>query len=130
MSDLFPRSETEIFRNDRPAIIARNRHLASIFPVTLSYEATGYAAGTVLARNTTSGIYGKYDDSGSSGLDTAVGILFHDVKDAPSGNVAGAAMIVRGEVFEAKLTGLDANAKTDLGSRSIVSGTGDTILIF
>lgn len=130
MSDLMARSQTEIFRNDRRIIIARNRHLASIVPVALTYDSDGYYTGQLLARNSVSGEYAKYASGGSSGLDTAVGILFNDVLDAPASTTAAGQMLVRGEVYESLCVDLDADAKTDLGSRSVIDGSGDTILIF
>jgi hypothetical protein len=39
-------------------------------------------------------------------------------------------MLVKGEVYESLVTGLDANGKTDLKSRSVIDGSGNTILIF
>jgi hypothetical protein len=130
MGGLLPNIDNEVFRKDFPLVIARNRHLASIVPVVLANVALGYAAGTVLGRNSVSGEYMPYDDSGASGEDTAVGVLFNTVDAMSAGTVAGGQMIVRGELFEANLTGLDANGKVDLKSRSVVSGSGDTILIF
>lgn len=123
----------EIFRKNHPIIIASNRHLASILPVRLAYNADGYVAGQVLARNTTSGLHAKYDDGASSGLNTAVGVLFEDVpveKFASSSDTVLARGIFGGELFEAKLTGLDANAKTDLKSRSITDARGVVTLKF
>jgi len=130
MTSNFPRFDTEVFRNDRRIIIAANRHLASIMPVVLEYDANGYKAGQVIARNTTSGLWTKYVAAGSSGTDTAVGILFNDRLDMPASGVADGQLIIKGEVFEDKCLDLDADAKTDLGARSVVSATGDTILVF
>lgn len=123
----------DIFHVNHPMILAQNRHLATLVPVRLAYDASGYEAGRVVARNSTSGEYAKYDNGASSGLDTAVGILFEEAPaayfDSTTGSVI-ARMIAGGEVFESKLVGLDANAKTDLGSRSIVDATGTTVLKF
>jgi hypothetical protein len=123
-------TKQEIFRHNSPTLIARNRHLASLMGVRVAYDAAGYAAGVLLARNSTSGLYQKYSDVGASGTDVAVGICYGDVPaDAASGTDV-AQMLVKGEVYEAKLSGLDAAAKVDLKSRSIVDGFGNTILIF
>lgn len=124
---------SEIFRKDHAIIISSNRQLASILGVRLAYDANGYAAGTVLARNTVSGSYAKYDNGASSGLDTAKAVLLHEVKAADfvsSGDVQAAQALFGGEVFEDKLTGLDANAKTDLGAKSIVLPGSVTIMKF
>jgi hypothetical protein len=130
MTSNFPRFDSEIFRNDRRIIIARNRGQASILPVVLEYDANGYKAGQVIARNTTSGLWTKYVAAGSSGTDTAVGILLNDRLDLPASSVADGQLIIKGEVFESNCVDLDADAKVDLGARSVVSATGDTILVF
>ena len=123
-------TKTEIFRHNQPTLIARNRHLASLMGVRVAYDAGGYAAGVTLARNSVSGLYQKYNDSGASGINTAVGICYCDVPaDAASGTDI-AQMLVKGEVYESKVTGLDAAGKVDLKSRSIVDGFGNTILMF
>lgn len=123
----------EIFRKDHPIIIAQNRHLATISPVRLAYHASGYEAGRVLARNSVSGYYERYDNGASSGLDTATSVNLDavDATDFPSatGTVLARA-VFGGELYESKLTGLDANAKTDLGSRSLVLADGTTVLKF
>lgn len=122
----------EVFRKNHPMILANNRQLATIIGVRVAYDASGYLAGTVLARNSVSGYYQAYSDIGASGIDTAVGILFHDipVEDFNGLTSTAAQMITKGNVFETKLIGLDANGKTDLKSRSIVDGFGNTILMF
>lgn len=125
-------SKTEVFRKNHPAIIANNRHLASIAGVRVAYDAAGYLAGTVMARNNVSGYYQAYSDVGASGTDTAVGVLFHDlaVEDFNGITSTAANLIVKGNVFEAKLIGLDAAAKVDLHGRSIIDGLGNTVLMF
>ncbi len=113
----------EVFRKDQSLVISSNRQLASILGIILDYDADGYEAGTVLGKNTVTGNYAKYDDSGASGLNTAVGILFDEVsvQDFPSsGETVSCAAIFGGEVYEDNLVGLDAAAKTDLKARSIV----------
>lgn len=123
----------ELFRKDHPMILATNRHLATILPVRLAYDAGGYKAGQVLGRVTASGNYADYNDAGSGGVETAAAILFEDVPVELFPSASGTALargIFGGEVFESKLTGLDANGKVDLGARSIVDATGTTILKF
>lgn len=120
---------TEIFRKDHPIILACNRHHATILPVRLAYKSGGYAAGEVVARNSVSGEYAAYNDAGASGLDTAAGVLLDAVEPA-SGSTDIGRVVFRGEVFQSKLTGLDANAITDLNARSITDGSGTQILLF
>jgi len=124
-------TKQEIFRNNNKVLIARNRHLASLMGVRLAYDAAGYTMGVTLARNSTSGLYQKYNDAGASGINTAVGILYNDVPAASDGSSTDIGqMLVKGEVYESLVTGLDANGKTDLKSRSVIDGSGNTILIF
>lgn len=133
MSNIDATFSGSIFRVDHPMIIAQNRQLARIAPVRLAYNSNGYVAGRVLARNSTSGLYQNYDNVGSSGLDTAVGVLFesHDVTEfASSGDTLAARMIISGDVFKDKLLGLDSAAETDLKARTVVDATGVNVLIF
>lgn len=133
MSSIDPTFSGSIFRKDHPMVLAQNRQLATMVPVALAYNASGYVAGRVLGRNSVSGQYANYDNGASSGLDTAVGVLFESVDvtefESSTGTIH-ARMIVGGELYESKLLGLDANAKTDLGSRSIVDASNTTILKF
>jgi hypothetical protein len=125
--------DTEIFRKDHPIILASNRHLATIYGVRLAYDASGYKAGTVLGRNSVDGTYAAYSNSASSGLDTAASILFEDVPAELFPATTGTAVargIMGGEVFKAKLTGLDASAITDLGARTIIGADGVEVLKF
>ncbi len=120
----------EIFRKDHPMILASNRHLASIKPVRLAYDADGYVAGQVLGRNSVSGYFQKYDSGGASGLDTATCILFEEVTAAASSGTTIARGIFAGEVYKSKLTDLDSGAETDLKARTIVDATGIEVLKF
>lgn len=123
----------QIFRKDVAQIIAQNRQLATLMPVRLAYNAAGYPAGQVLARNSTSGFYEKYNDAGASGLDVAKAVLNeeHQVSDfASSGDTTSAVGIFGGQLFKDKLVGLDAAGETDLKSTTIVDSTGVNILKF
>lgn len=120
---------TEIFRKNHPIILACNRHLATLLPARMAYVADGYVAGQVVARNAVTGNYEKYVDGSASGIGTAAGVLFQDVSPA-SGDTEIARVIFGGEVFEAKLTGLDAAAIVDLKARSITDATGVAVLKF
>lgn len=124
-------TQQEIFRHNNKVLIARNRHLASLIGVRLAYDAAGYDLGQVVARNSVSGLYQKYDTDGSSGTETAVGILFHDVPAALDGTSTDVAQVlIKGEVYEALVTDLDSDAKTTLNGRSIIDGQGNTIFVF
>lgn len=80
------------------------------------------AKGTVMGRVTATGLYKAYDDSASDGTEVALGVLSDafDVSTADQNDVRLAAnMYIHGTFIEAALIGLDANAKTDLGARTI-----------
>lgn len=124
------RTDTEVFRKDHRIVLAMNRHQATIIPVRVAYSASNYTAGQVMARNSVSGLYQAYNPVGSSGTDTAVGVLFNDIDDmVASVNDAGQ-LIVRGQVFQDKLTSLDSDAITDLKGRTVIDGFGNNILMF
>jgi hypothetical protein len=123
----------EIFRKDKKVVIATNRQLASLLAVRLAYDAAGYEAGRILARNTVSGLHQKYVNGGASGTGVAVCVLHDEVleKDfASSGDTQSAAAVFGGEVLESACVGLDANAKNDLKGRSITDAAGSVIFKF
>jgi len=120
----------QVFRKDNRMIIAMNRHHATIIGARVQYDAAGYTAGQVMARNSVSGLHTKYVTAGSSGTDVAVGVLFQDVLDMPAGATDLGQVIVKGEVFEDLCIDLDSAAKVDLGARSVINGSGTTILMF
>lgn len=130
MGNIDPKFSGEIFRQDHPIILACDRHLAKLHPVRMRYLEGGYAAGLVIARNTGDGLYDAYDSGGSSGLDTAAGILQDKVECAVSGVSEIAVGIFGGEVYESKLTGLDSDGKTDLNGRSFTGADGVAIFSF
>lgn len=123
----------QIFRKDNPAILAKNAHLASLSGIVLKYLAAGYAAGQVVARNTVTGLYEKYVDGSASGIGDAAAILIDDVPVetfASTGDTAVARGIFSGEVYEAKLTDLDAAAKVDLKGRSYTDASSVVVFKF
>lgn len=83
--------------------------------ITIASGAGALVKGQVVAQHNTgvaSGCFADYDNAGSGGLDVAKGILC-DAFDATASGVMGS-MYTHGTVYEDRLTGLDANAKTDL----------------
>jgi hypothetical protein len=107
-----------------------NRHHASIIGVRVAYDAAGYSAGQVMARNSVSGLHQKYVAAGSSGTDAAVGVLFNDITDMVASQSDVGQLIVKGELYYANCTDIDADAVTDLNGRTVVDGSGVTILMF
>lgn len=136
MSGIGPSFKPEVFRNNSPVVIATNRNTAILLPIVLRYDEDGYQAGQVIAQNSTDKLFQKYNPSGASGTDTAVCVLGEpiypeDFSAATSQGACSAAGIFGGVVlYEDRLTGLDANAKVDLGARSIVDASGINLLKF
>lgn len=131
MGNIDPRFTGEIFRQDHPIILACDRHLASLLPVRMRYKSGGYAAGEVVSRNTTDGLYDSYLDGAASGLGAANAILQDkvDFGTATSGSQI-AVGIFGGKVYSAKLTGMDAAGIVDLKGRTVIDATGVSILMF
>ena len=123
--------DLEVTRKNAKNILATNRHHALILAGRLRYLANGYKAGTVLALNSVDGLLDAYDDAvAASGVDTAVGVLLVEMVDLSASENPLAPVVYGGELLEDKLVGLDANAKTDLKSRTIVAADGTNILKF
>lgn len=128
----------EVIRRDDANIIAAHRQSALFLGVRLAYDADGYKPGQVLGKNSTSGLWMKYDDNGSSGEATAVAVLEKGVAvgQFPSTTVQSAAnsvvqpAIFGGTVFYDKLQGVDAAALVDLKGRRISDVTGADLLVF
>lgn len=101
---------------------------------------TTYAAGTVLGKVTASGLMAAYNNALSTGVETAVGILKHDVKTDANGRVffvsgstaavetetiksqQTAPMYICGTFDPADIVGEDAPALVDLGARTLHNG--------
>jgi len=69
-------------------------------------------AGTVLGKITASGLYGPYDPGAADGRETADCILLNSVNCRDGNQVAAA--VTHGVVYEARVTGLDGQAKQQL----------------
>lgn len=75
-------------------------------------------AGTVLAKVASSGKYRAYDNAlGSTAGGTAEGFLFESI-NLRYGDVIGG-LLLHGSVLDARCSGLDANARTDLAGRIV-----------
>jgi len=120
----------EIFRKDFPQLIAKSMSRLVTMPVRLGYNSAGYPQGQVLARDPADGLYKKYDDAGGSGVNTAVCVLADAVTDLESSGTKLAVGIVHGELYNAALTGMDANGKTDVGGRTYTEADGTVIFSF
>ncbi|MDL5159412.1 head decoration protein [Actinomycetospora termitidis] len=93
----------------------------TIDPATVSANSDGkkvVKGGTVMGKITATGKYGPYASGASDGRQAAVGVLFAgDIRVDGGDTVAG--LMIQGSVKEARLTGLDATAKTALTPRFI-----------
>lgn len=129
---------SEVTRRDDPNIIALNRQQARFLGVRLAYMSGGYLAGTVLGKNSVSGLWMAYNDSGSSGENSAVAILekpvpegaFVDTTAQSASNSVVVPAIFGGTVFYDKLVGIDANGVTDLKGRQFTDVTGASLMSF
>lgn len=74
--------------------------------------------GTVLGKITATGKYGPYASGASNGLQTPLGFLFAGDMRVDAGDTT-AGLLIDGSVLEARVTGLDAGAKTALAPRFI-----------
>lgn len=133
MSSIDAKFNGSIFRKSHPILIAQSRQLAELLPVRLAYDADGYNVGQTLARRT-DGLFAKYDNGGSSGLDTAACFLMedHPVEDfdpAATGTCIAKA-IFAGYVYQDMLLDFDSAAKADVGGRTIIDATGINVLKF
>jgi hypothetical protein len=121
-------TDGEIFRHDNVNIIARNMHHTSIIPVRVDCVTGGLKAGQAMGRVTTGGHYAKYDKDNLDGTEVCVGFLKTPVSQETGTDVAQ--VIVKGELFNAKLVDVDATAIASLNARVVTDGTGTEIFIF
>ena len=85
---------------------------------TVGADANGdkiLVAGTVVGKITVGGKYGAYDDAAGDGRETAVGFIMEEV-NLKDGDVT-TTLLTHGSVIVARVSGLDANARTDMGER-------------
>ncbi len=74
-------------------------------------------AGYILAKVTATGKYAVYNNALSDGREVAAGIITESV-NAKGGDVV-THLLLHGSVLEARISGLDAGARTDLAGRII-----------
>jgi hypothetical protein len=136
MGAVGPQFSQSVFRKDFPMPIATNRISAILLPVMLRYNSAGYVAGTVLARNTTDGLYDAYNSGGSSGTNVAACVLFegHAAEDfnstASSGNTGAVGIFGGCTVFKDSLPNYNAGILTDLSAKLITDASGVVLVKF
>lgn len=87
--------------------------------VTVTQTGTAILSGTVMGKITASGKYVPYASGATNGSQTAAGVLYSELK--PFTGDAKAVLHVRScEVSAANMTGLDANARTNLGAIGVI----------
>jgi hypothetical protein len=88
---------------------------------TVTADANGrriLKGGTAMGKITASGKYGPYSDAAGDGRGTGVGFLFPgDINVEFGDTIAG--LLIHGSVKEARVTGVDAAFKADIGGRII-----------
>lgn len=120
--------KTEIFRKDWPNVIAMRRQDAALQGARLKLEAGGYAAGQVVARNTSTKLFEKFSAVSGGSYDT-VSVLFEDIApfDQPTTGGALARIVTSGFVYKDVLLDYDASA---LSAREITDSSGVTVVKF
>lgn len=74
-------------------------------------------AGTVLGQITATGKFGIYNNTYTDGRETAVGFLLESINLRHGDVITG--LLQHGSVVEARVSGLDAAARTDLAGRIV-----------
>ena len=136
MGAVGPQFLQPVFRKDFPMPIATNRIGAILLPVQVRYNSAGYVAGTILARNTTDGLYDAYATGGPSGTGVAACVLFesHAPEDfttpTTSGNTQAVGIFGGCVLFKDSLPNYAAGVLTDLSAKLIVDANGVNLLKF
>ena len=136
MAAVGPQYSGSVFRKDFPMPIATNRASAKLLPVMLRYNSAGVIAGTVLARNTTDGLYDTYVNGGPSGTGTASCVLFesHAAEDfstpTTSGNTGAVGIFGGCTLFKTACPNIDSTAETSMGMKEVIDASGVTLLSF
>lgn len=107
------------------SILASEHVMAKRVGVTIDASTVGadadgnkiLRAGTILAEISATGKYAAYDNALSNGRETAAGILPETVNLKDGDVITG--LILHGSVLEARVSGLDSGARTDLAGRII-----------
>jgi hypothetical protein len=118
----------EGFRKNFPLILATNRQHATVIGARLAAQAAALLPGQLLARNSTSGLYDVYASGGSSGLDTAKGILLIDADVSATSQVVQ--ILMGGEVYKDNIVGYDSDTPADLNGRVYINGANENIFKF
>lgn len=100
-------------------IVSESNGTQSREEVIVAQTGAALLSGTVMGKITASGKYKPYASGNSDGSQTAVGVLYTELK--PFTGDAKAVLHVRNcEVSGANLTGVDANARTNLAALGVI----------
>lgn len=92
----------------------------TVLATTVGADADGnkiLKAGVVMGKITASGKYAAYDNGLSDGREVAVGILLESINLKDGDVICG--LLLHGSVLDARVSGADAAAKTDLTGRIV-----------
>lgn len=87
--------------------------------VTIAPTTVALPSGTVMGKITASGKWAPYDDTKSTGIEVAKGVLYKGVPIS-TGDQQGVIIARLAEVASARLTGSDANGVVDLAALNII----------
>lgn len=87
--------------------------------VTVTLAGTALVSGTVMSKLSADGKYVPYDNVGTDGTEAAAGILYTSLA-VGTGDVRAVIIARNAEVIESKLTGINADGKTDLAAKGII----------
>lgn len=100
-------------------IVSESNGTQSREEVTVAQTGTAILSGTVMGKVTASGKFVPYSAAASNGSQTAAGVLYTELK--PFTGDAKAVLHVRNcEVSAGNMTGLDANARTNLAAIGVI----------
>lgn len=100
-------------------VLAEANGFMSREEVTVTLSGAAIKSGTVMSTLTASGKWVPYTGSGTTGTQTATGVLYTTL-NAATGDVKAVVFVRDCEVLRAALTGLTAGAVTDLSAKGIL----------
>lgn len=100
-------------------IVSESNGTQSREEITVAVSGSPILSGTVLGKVTANGKYKPYASGASDGSQTAVAVLYTQL-NAQTGDAKAVAHVRNCEVSAANMTGLDANARTNLAALGVI----------
>ncbi|UZZ64510.1 head decoration [Curvibacter phage PCA1] len=100
-------------------IVSESNGTQSREEVVVAQTGAAILSGTVMGKITASGKYKPYASGNSDGSQTAAGVLYSQL-NAQTGDAKAVLHVRNCEVSSANLTGLDANARTNLAALGVI----------